>query len=78
MIWKISKVRFLHFKSFHVLQIRLHVQGYEDYLQSPLQPLMDNLESGTYEVFEKDPVIINILNLLSNLSINSSQVNRKT
>ncbi|XP_043248330.1 protein arginine N-methyltransferase 5 [Colletes gigas] len=31
-------------------------RGYEDYLQSPLQPLMDNLESQTYEVFEKDPV----------------------
>ena len=31
-------------------------KGYEDYLQSPLQPLMDNLESATYEVFEKDPV----------------------
>lgn len=31
-------------------------KGYEDYLQIPLQPLMDNLESGTYEVFEKDPV----------------------
>lgn len=31
-------------------------RGYEDYLQCPLQPLMDNLESGTYEVFEKDPV----------------------
>nr|CAG4640678.1 EOG090X028A [Eulimnadia texana] len=30
--------------------------GYEDYLQFPLQPLMDNLESQTYEVFEKDPV----------------------
>ncbi|KAJ3210152.1 hypothetical protein HDU67_005611 [Dinochytrium kinnereticum] len=30
--------------------------GYHDYLQSPLQPLMDNLESATYEVFEKDPV----------------------
>ncbi|XP_030825426.1 LOW QUALITY PROTEIN: protein arginine N-methyltransferase 5 [Camarhynchus parvulus] len=28
----------------------------EDYLQSPLQPLMDNLESQTYEVFEKDPI----------------------
>lgn len=27
-----------------------------DYLQSPLQPLMDNLESQTYEAFEKDPV----------------------
>nr|CAG4641509.1 EOG090X028A [Eurycercus lamellatus] len=31
-------------------------QGYEDFLQVPLQPLMDNLESQTYEVFEKDPV----------------------
>jgi len=30
--------------------------GYEDFLQSPLQPLSDNLESSTYEVFEKDPV----------------------
>eukprot|EP01059_Diplonema_ambulator_P035271 TRINITY_DN8230_c0_g1_i1.p1 TRINITY_DN8230_c0_g1~~TRINITY_DN8230_c0_g1_i1.p1 ORF type:complete len:625 (+),score=264.68 TRINITY_DN8230_c0_g1_i1:44-1918(+) len=29
---------------------------YFDYLQAPLQPLMDNLESQTYEVFEKDPV----------------------
>lgn len=31
-------------------------RGYEDFLQCPLQPLMDNLESQTYEVFEKDPV----------------------
>ena len=30
--------------------------GYQDYLQSPLQPLSDNLESITYEVFETDPV----------------------
>lgn len=30
--------------------------GYQDYLQNPLQPLTDNLESITYEVFEKDPV----------------------
>ncbi|XP_048507266.1 protein arginine N-methyltransferase 5 isoform X2 [Athalia rosae] len=30
-------------------------RGYEDYLQCPLQPLMDNLESQTYEIFEKDP-----------------------
>ncbi|KAL8850378.1 MAG: hypothetical protein Q9221_004698 [Calogaya cf. arnoldii] len=29
---------------------------YQDYLQSPLQPLSDNLESVSYEVFEKDPV----------------------
>ncbi|XP_013381204.1 protein arginine N-methyltransferase 5 [Lingula anatina] len=31
-------------------------KGYEDFLQCPLQPLMDNLESQTYETFEKDPV----------------------
>ncbi|KAK7207790.1 PRMT5 arginine-N-methyltransferase-domain-containing protein [Myxozyma melibiosi] len=30
--------------------------SYEDYLQNPLQPLSDDLESKTYEVFEKDPV----------------------
>eukprot|EP01041_Mallomonas_annulata_P008129 gene8129-16686_t len=30
--------------------------AYRDYLQAPLQPLMDNLESQTYEVFERDPV----------------------
>jgi len=29
---------------------------YLDYLQAPLQPLMDNLQSQTYEVFEKDPI----------------------
>lgn len=32
-----------------------YTKGYEDYLQSPLQPLMDNLEASTYDVFEKDP-----------------------
>ena len=37
-------------------QYETFAKGYEDYLQSPLQPLMDNLESATYEVFEKDPV----------------------
>lgn len=30
--------------------------GFQDYLQTPLQPLTDNLESITYEVFEKCPV----------------------
>ncbi len=33
--------------------------GYQDYLQAPLQPLADNLESITYEVFEKDPIKYN-------------------
>ncbi|CAN6626049.1 hypothetical protein TRVA0_010S02608 [Trichomonascus vanleenenianus] len=30
--------------------------GFYDFLQAPLQPLIDNLENATYEVFEKDPV----------------------
>ena len=30
--------------------LQQYVRGYEDYLQCPLQPLMDNLESMTYEV----------------------------
>ncbi|CAO1618171.1 unnamed protein product [Sympodiomycopsis kandeliae] len=33
-----------------------YARGYADWLQAPLQPLMDNLESGVYEVFERDPV----------------------
>ncbi|KAL9363678.1 hypothetical protein Peur_046463 [Populus x canadensis] len=28
--------------------------GYRDFLQSPLQPLMDNLEAQTYETFERN------------------------
>ena len=32
---------------------------YRDTLQSPLQPLMDNLESQVYETFERDPVKYN-------------------
>jgi protein arginine N-methyltransferase 5 len=33
-----------------------YTDGYTDYLQAPLQPLMDHLESSTYEVFEQDPI----------------------
>ena len=29
---------------------------YDDLLEIPLQPLYDNLDSYTYEVFEKDPI----------------------
>lgn len=31
-------------------------EEYHDLLQTPLQPLLNNLESMTYEVFEQDPV----------------------
>lgn len=37
-------------------EIEKFARGYEDYLQCPLQPLKDNLESQTYEIFEKDPI----------------------
>ncbi|KAI0025716.1 PRMT5 arginine-N-methyltransferase-domain-containing protein [Xylariomycetidae sp. FL0641] len=33
--------------------------NFQDWLQPPLQPLSDNLESATYEVFEGDPVKYN-------------------
>jgi type II protein arginine methyltransferase len=33
--------------------------SFQDWLQSPLQPLSDNLESATYEIFEGDPVKYN-------------------
>jgi len=49
-------LRHLH----HSQPPRDHIEGfasgYQDFLQNPLQPLADNLESVTYEVFEKDPV----------------------
>lgn len=36
--------------------IEQYALEYQDYLQGPLQPLAQNLESITYEVFEGDPV----------------------
>merc|ERR1711953_53556 len=36
--------------------VQRYAKGFEDTLQSPLQPLMHHLESSTYEVFEKDPI----------------------
>ncbi|EJD06474.1 PRMT5-domain-containing protein [Fomitiporia mediterranea MF3/22] len=33
-----------------------YAQGYQDYLQMPLQPLQDHLASMVYENFERDPV----------------------
>lgn len=39
-----------------VLQIDRFCAPFNDVLQAPLQPLQDNLEAATYEVFESDPV----------------------
>lgn len=37
-------------------EAELFAQDHLNHLQAPLQPLADNLESGTYEIFEKDPI----------------------
>lgn len=49
-------MRFLQRNQPPLSQLDRFAHGYQDYLQSPLQPLTDNLESITYEVFEKDPI----------------------
>eukprot|EP00501_MAST-03F_sp_TOSAG23-6_P002247 GSMAST32.ASY1.ANO1.2347.1 assembled CDS len=56
-----SKVQVLIRGNMYALYINhmkadLFEEPYYDVLQAPLQPLMDNLESATYEVFERDPV----------------------
>jgi hypothetical protein len=52
-------VRHLHRNLPPLSTVELYGAGYQDYLQAPLQPLAHNLESVTYEVFEKDPVKYN-------------------
>eukprot|EP01006_Ploeotia_vitrea_P019065 TRINITY_DN51127_c0_g1_i1.p1 TRINITY_DN51127_c0_g1~~TRINITY_DN51127_c0_g1_i1.p1 ORF type:complete len:557 (-),score=51.20 TRINITY_DN51127_c0_g1_i1:321-1934(-) len=37
-------------------EIEKFKEPYYDYLQCPLQPLQDHLDSATYETFEKDPI----------------------
>lgn len=55
----LSYIRHLQGKQAPRTTIERFGSGYQDYLQSPLQPLTDDLESVTYEVFEKDPVKYN-------------------
>ncbi|KAI0589526.1 Protein arginine N-methyltransferase [Pyrenophora tritici-repentis] len=52
----LSYMRYLQRNQPTKSQIERFGGGFQDYLQSPLQPLTDNLESITYEVFEKDPI----------------------
>jgi type II protein arginine methyltransferase len=52
----LSYLRYLQRNQPSKSQIEIFGAGYQDYLQAPLQPLADNLESITYEVFEKDPI----------------------
>ena len=52
----VAYFRYLQRRQPAKVPIEVFGAGYQDYLQNPLQPLADNLESITYEVFEKDPV----------------------
>ena len=49
-------IRYLHENLPLPGKLEEFAMGYQDYLQTPLQPLEFNLESATYEIFEKDPV----------------------
>ncbi|KAI8350689.1 PRMT5 arginine-N-methyltransferase-domain-containing protein [Mortierella sp. GBAus27b] len=49
-------IRYLHRTQDALSVIDQFATGYQDYLQAPLQPLQDNLDSSTYETFEKDPI----------------------
>lgn len=51
-----SYIRFLERKTPIEDPLEQFAGAYMDYLQAPLQPLMDNLENDTYEGFERDPV----------------------
>lgn len=53
---RLSYIRYLQRNQPSKSTIEKFGAGYQDYLQAPLQPLADNLESITYEVFETDPV----------------------
>lgn len=52
----LSYLRYMQRSQPTATQIERFGDNFQDYLQSPLQPLADNLESITYEVFEKDPI----------------------
>lgn len=49
-------VFYVHFVRWILTEIDFLFTSYDDVLEIPLQPLYDNLDSYTYEVFEKDPV----------------------
>jgi protein arginine N-methyltransferase 5 len=49
-------IRFLYNSNCALTEDEAFEAPYFDHLQAPLQPLMDNLESSTYETFEKDPI----------------------
>ncbi|POW08915.1 hypothetical protein PSTT_07163 [Puccinia striiformis] len=54
----VQYIRFLEKRAAAIVcdPIESFAAGYLDYLQAPLQPLADNLDSVVYEGFEKDPV----------------------
>ncbi|GJQ67930.1 csul [Trypoxylus dichotomus] len=51
-----SYIHFLGKKLYQVSAMTEFVKGCEDYLQNPLQPLTEHLETMIYEVFERDQV----------------------
>ncbi|KAL8714352.1 MAG: hypothetical protein Q9220_001685 [cf. Caloplaca sp. 1 TL-2023] len=52
----LSYIRNLQLQQPPLTRNEQYSSGYQDWLQGPLQPLSDNLESATYETFEKDQI----------------------
>ncbi|KAF2088972.1 arginine N-methyltransferas-like protein [Saccharata proteae CBS 121410] len=52
----LSYIRYLQKNQPAKSMLERFATGYQDFLQTPLQPLADNLESITYETFEQDPI----------------------
>jgi type II protein arginine methyltransferase len=52
----VDYLRHLYSNKYVLTEKDAYEAPYYDFLQSPLQPLADNLESQTYETFEKDPI----------------------
>ncbi|CAO3628358.1 unnamed protein product [Cunninghamella echinulata] len=49
-------IRFINRNLPELNEVDKFATGYQDYLQAPLQPLMDNLDNSTYATFERDPI----------------------
>ncbi|KAL9657800.1 hypothetical protein ABK040_013138 [Willaertia magna] len=53
---RIKKIIFSIFENTSPLtKVEVFCKSFRDYLQQPLQPLIDNLDSQVYETFERDP-----------------------
>jgi type II protein arginine methyltransferase len=54
--WLVDPIRPENHLSEAEKRMKMFAEGFENVLQTPLQPLRDHLPSETYEIFERDPI----------------------